>query len=330
MTVYNAGRHLIPAVESILSQSFRDFEFVVVDDASSDGSVEILRQFATRDPRIRLIANTANSGQTACLNQGLREAKGEWIARQDADDLSLPARLEAAWKAVETNDHLVLLGSNGWIISEDGHRTGMIHVPLHDEGIRWGMPFRNPFIHAGVLFRRILPDGTLVQYNERLKICQDWELWSRICRTGQTTNLPARLVAYRHRENSLSHQSSDRTRAENRSIAAELFRQSFPGFPLSDDAAGLLESFREGLSPENRNQFWALYRTVRKHWLECGHPRARQAEAVHHLQAGGALAARAPLLAAKDLAHAWTLTPVWVLGMLAQRLIARPHETTAF
>ncbi|MEI8311846.1 MAG: glycosyltransferase, partial [Verrucomicrobiota bacterium] len=241
LTVFNGGKFLGPAVESILCQSREDFEFVIVDDASTDGSAGILNQLAARDRRIRLFFNKENSGQTACLNQGLREARGRWIARQDADDLSLPGRLAAQMSHAARFPDLVLVGVNGWVIDERGTRTGLIHVPLSDAGIRWSMPFQNPFIHPGVIFRRVMPRGDRVAYCEDFRICQDWELWSRIADEGRVSNLPDRLVCYRDRRDSLSHNYSEDTRRECRAVSAAAWRKNFPGEPLSEEAAMLLE-----------------------------------------------------------------------------------------
>jgi glycosyltransferase involved in cell wall biosynthesis len=132
MTVYNAGRYLDAAIASIAAQTFRDWEFVIVDDASTDGSPEVAEAWAKRDSRIRVIRNAVNKGQTPCLNQGLREARGRWIARQDADDLSLPERLERQLAAA---DGFALLGTNGWIIDAAQPRKhrmdAAVFEPLH-------------------------------------------------------------------------------------------------------------------------------------------------------------------------------------------------------
>jgi glycosyltransferase involved in cell wall biosynthesis len=93
MTVFNAGRFFEPAIKSILAQTFRDFEFLIVDDASTDGSPDVAQAWAAKDGRLRVVRNNENKGQTACLNQGLRLARGKWTARQDADDLAHPLRL---------------------------------------------------------------------------------------------------------------------------------------------------------------------------------------------------------------------------------------------
>ena len=324
MTVFNAGRFLAESVESILAQTFRDFEFVIVDDASTDGSPAVLESYARRDPRIRLIFQKENSGQTACLNQGLGECRADWVARQDADDLSHPPRLAAQWQAVENKPSLVLLGVNGWIIGETGGFDGMIHVPIHDAGIRWSLPFRNPFIHTGVLFRRFHPDGSPVRYNPEFRICQDWELWSRVTSDGAVANLPGRLVTYRHTKSSLSNNSSARTREENRAIVENIWRKNFPDRNLTAQEASLLESFREGLAPGLWPAFQNFYANVRKEWLS-KRIRDRQSEAMHMIQAAGALAGPAPLAAASVMLSAFSTDPAWTAKTFWLRFVHTGH-----
>lgn len=320
MTVYNGGRFLAEAIRSILVQRFRDYEFLIIDDASNDGSVAVLKDFATRDARIRLILNERNKGQTACLNQGLRQAKGKWIARQDADDISMPDRLEAQWNGIKKTPNLMIVGVNGWVVDEQGSCTGMIHAPLDDDGIRWSLPFRNPFIHAGVMFRRQSPDGSAVLYDEEFQICQDWELWGRLLDHGNAINLPQRLVAYRHQEGSLSHQNLEKTRRETDLITTKLWQKSFPTHSPDRD---LLSSFREGLDVRYRQDFWRLYRGLRNENPTEG---VSQATAVHHMQAAGSLGGAHPLAMSIELLNALDSDPLWTIrtlrdGVLRPRLI---------
>ena len=312
MTVLNGGCHLAPAVQSILSQSHTDFEFLIVDDASTDGSIETLKTLAAEDSRIRLLLNDRNKGQTACLNQGLREAKGKWIARQDADDLSLPGRLAAQWDAVRSCPDLVLLGVNGWIIDEKGACSGLIHAPLHDPGIRWSMPFRNPFIHTGVMFRA--GEGF---YDEEFKICQDWEFWSRLAECGRLANLPNRLVAYRHSEKSLSHASAERTESESAKIVSRIWLGRF-GEELAPSS--LLTTFRNGLTSEKRSDFWDFYRNMRMRWTL---GETRQAAAVHHMQTAGAIGGKSISACAAELFAALRESPLWSLRVLWERFFMK-------
>jgi glycosyltransferase involved in cell wall biosynthesis len=314
MTVFNGGRHLAPAVQSILSQSHTDFEFLIVDDASTDGTIQTLQSFAAGDSRIRLLLNDRNKGQTACLNQGLREAKGKWIARQDADDLSLPGRLAEQWAVVRSCRDLVLVGVNGWIIDEKGACCGLIHAPLHDFGIRWSMPFRNPFIHTGVMFRA--GEGF---YDEEFKICQDWDFWSRLAERGRIANLPNRLVAYRHSEKSLSHSSAERTANESAAIVDRIWRGRFG---VEADAPSILADFRHGLSPENRKKFWSLYLEMRARWSRGD---IRQAVAVHHIQAAGSIGGKDLSACTAEIFSGLRHSPAWTLGVLRDRLFSRPR-----
>lgn len=312
MTVFNGGCHLAPAVQSILSQSHTDFEFLIVDDASTDGSIETLQTLAAGDSRIRLLLNDRNKGQTACLNQGLREAKGKWIARQDADDISLPGRLAAQWAAVQSCPDLVLLGVNGLIIDDKGVFRGLIHAPLHDPGIRWSMPFRNPFIHTGVMFRA--GEGF---YNEEFKICQDWEFWSRLAERGRLANLANRLVAYRHSEKSLSHASAERTDLESAEIVSRIWLGRFGEEPSQ---SSLLTSFRNGLTSEKRSPFWDFYRDTRMRWTLGD---TSQAAAVHHMQTAGAIGGKNIFECADELFAALRESPLWSLRVLWERLFMK-------
>ena len=332
MTVFNGGEFLVSAVDSILCQTWQDFEFVIVDDASTDGSVEVLSRLASKDSRIRLFCNAQNTGQTACLNQGLGEARGRWIARQDADDLSLPERLQAQMAHVRRFPGLVLLGTNGWILDEEGTRTGLIHVPLSDAGIRWAMAFQNPFIHTGVVFRKELPSGNAVRYCEDFRICQDWELWSRLADEGQVANLPDRLVCYRDRKDSLSHQFSESTRRECRAVAATAWKKNFPGEEMTGEAAALLEGFRCGLRPAQFWSFLSLYSCSRRRWAVRHPERAgeRQAEAVHWIQAAGGLISGGRLPACEAMLRAFLASPRWTFGAVWDRVFRMKEASPKF
>lgn len=308
MTVFNGGPFLSAAVRSILAQTFQDFEFLIVDDGSTDGSVAVLKTFAARDPRIRLIVREENAGQTACLNLGLREARGRWIARQDADDLSLPGRLAAQWRRLEERPELVVLGTNGWMVDEAGVTCGVIVVPAR--GVRAAMPFQNPFIHTAVVFRREISPGELVQYDERFRICQDWELWSRLAESGPCENLSGRWVAYRHRETSLSRAAAAATREECEQIAASAWARVFPNEAVPAD---VLAAFREGLPKERVREFWRIHdgRVL------------GEAAAVHNWQAAGALASTSRSEALRALGRTFRNAPFWTVSTLAMTLAIR-------
>jgi hypothetical protein len=196
---------------------------------------------------------------------------------------------------------------NGWIINEEGSVTGMIHAPLQDSGIRWAMPWRNPFIHTGVMFRA--GDGV---YAEEFRICQDWEFWSRLAERGRMANLRQRLVAYRHMEKSLSHYSAQRTEAESAKIVERIWLKTFGDRVADPD---LLRNFRQGLSLENQCAFWSFYRETRQHWTGGS---TRQAVAVHHLQAAGAFSKKNLRAILLELGFSFWKSPTFMLGVILE------------
>jgi glycosyltransferase involved in cell wall biosynthesis len=201
MAVHNAERYLREAVESILEQSFRDFELVVVDDGSTDGSRAILDTY--EDTRLRVLSSSENHGLTISLNRGLREARGTYVARQDADDISEATRLERQVAFLDDNPKIALLGTAYHRIDENGRRTGERTVPVDTESARWRLLFLNAFPHTSVMVRRavLLEVGP---YDERYRYAQDYELWSRIAALHDVAGLEDFLVSYRSSSTSMT------------------------------------------------------------------------------------------------------------------------------
>ena len=135
MPVFNAARYLAPAVQSVLGQTFRDFEFLIVDDGSTDSSGEMLRGYAARDPRIRLISRP-NTGYVVALNEMLGRARGELVARMDADDISLRARFERQVGALTRDPGLVCVGGACEMIDSRGSRLVDLTLPVTDAEIQ--------------------------------------------------------------------------------------------------------------------------------------------------------------------------------------------------
>ena len=213
MTMFDAARHLRAAVESILGQTFGDFEFLIVDDGSGDDSAAIVESYG--DARIRLVRNERNKGQTPCLNQGLALARGTWVARQDADDLSLPRRLERQMERLRRDEKLALLGCQAWLVDDGGKFTGLLDVALGPESIEWAGLWENPFIHTAAIFRRDVV-ARLGGYDESFRICQDYDLWMRVAAEHATANLSERFTVYRHAAQSLQHSGRETVREESR------------------------------------------------------------------------------------------------------------------
>ncbi|GAB0057072.1 hypothetical protein SIID45300_01393 [Candidatus Magnetaquicoccaceae bacterium FCR-1] len=202
-SVYNGAPHLDAAIESILAQTWRDFEFLLIDDASTDASPMILAAWAGRDPRIRLVRNAENLGLTRSLNKGIALARGVWIARQDADDRSLPERLERQLRFLESHPEVGLLGSAAWILQENGQRESIPRgVPSRHLAIAWHLLFANPFFHASVMVRRELLLAN--PYDESVRHSQDFELWGRLVSKTRAANLAEPLIELRHHDARIS------------------------------------------------------------------------------------------------------------------------------
>lgn len=204
MSVYNGQMFLREAIESILDQTFRDFEFLIINDGSSDQCSEIILSY--KDSRIRLIENQYNIGLTRSLNKGLYLSKGKLIARQDADDRSRPVRLEKQISYMESHRDVVLLGAQANYINEYGstHHSRGSEKFQSETGIKWQLIFDNPFIHSAVIFRRDIIWGALGGYNEDFVSNQDFELWSRVVPKYKTKNLSEYLIDLRVSSRSLS------------------------------------------------------------------------------------------------------------------------------
>jgi glycosyl transferase family 2 len=214
MAVYNGARYLREAVESVLNQSFQDFEFLVINDGSTDHTREIILSYD--DSRIRLVDNRQNRGQTASLNLGLQLAQGDLIARQDADDISEPERLARQVLFLEDHSEVALLGTGYAKIDSHGNVTGIRKLPLNSTDIRWSLLFFCPFVHSAVVFRKSLILQQIGFYNEAFTYSQDYELWLRIARQLEIANLPEPLVRFRISSFSMTASYGDKTQEGHR------------------------------------------------------------------------------------------------------------------
>jgi hypothetical protein len=194
MTVFNGERHLREAVDSVLGQSFRDFELLIIDDGSTDGTAALLDTIS--DPRVRRTRHAENVGLMRSLNHGLALARGELIARHDADDVSEPDRLARQVAFLDANPSVALVGAWYRKIDESGASLGERTLPVGHDQIRWALHFYCPFVHSAVVFRTsaVRDAGG---YDEALTFAEDYDLWSRLATVHRVANLPEPLVRYR-------------------------------------------------------------------------------------------------------------------------------------
>lgn len=203
MSVYNGERFLPVAVESILSQTFNDLEFIIVNDGSTDSSSEILYSYSKHDRRIRIIRNENNIGLTRSLNKALLSAKGGYIARMDADDIASSDRLEKQVDFMDNHPDVVLLGTAFYEINASGEELNRKRFPVSDKEIRGVLIRYNPFCHSSILIRRSALDVTGF-YDDKIATTQDYDLWFRLARTGKIANLPDYLMKRRYEGENIS------------------------------------------------------------------------------------------------------------------------------
>lgn len=221
MSAFNGEKFIKGAIDSILNQTFSDFEFIIVDNASTDKTNEII--LSCHDPRIVFIKNDSNLGQTKALNIGIRQARGEFIARMDADDISLPPRLELQYKCLSQNASLGVVGTWFTEIDEKGKHLKYFTMPTDPLEIKCYLISPGELgyyclAHPTVLIRRkVLLDVGLYDENYRT---QDYDLWVRIVKKYPIANLNRFLVKHRVVDLQQSRRFKDEVRMECQKIIA--------------------------------------------------------------------------------------------------------------
>lgn len=202
MSVYNAADTISSTIQSILQQSSRDYECIIINDGSSDRTAEILEQFRAKDPRI-IVLSQQQKGLAAALNRGLFVARGKYIVRQDADDISLPDRFEKQLAYIERT-RCDIVGSYSYLINEKGNILKIDKRPDTHEAIARRLLIANCILHPTVMFKKesVLRIGG---YNEEYEFSQDYDLYLRGLRAGLKYGcIPEPLVKIRHRSGASS------------------------------------------------------------------------------------------------------------------------------
>ena len=201
LPVYNAEKYLAVAIQSILSQTYTNFELIILNDGSTDHSKEVV--FSFQDSRIRYYEHE-NRGLANTLNKGISLAKGVYIARQDNDDISHPERLFHQVNFLESNSEIVMLGSFAQIIDEEGNDTGRIHRhATRSENCKLDLIFDNPFVHSSVMFRKEAVQN-IGAYDSSSDFFEDHNLWSRLSYDKKLANESRFLLKYREVSSGMS------------------------------------------------------------------------------------------------------------------------------
>jgi len=205
LPVYNAEPYLKLAIDSILKQSYEHFEFIIINDGSTDDSETIILSYT--DSRIKY-HKQENKGLGATLNVGLGLSRGKYIARQDQDDISHPERFQKQVYFLENNPNVLLLGTRAKVFKDDGTVMGYHNHATNSAVLKFDLLFDNPFVHSSVMFRRSAIDS-IGNYTVDRDLYEDFDLWSRFAEIGDVANLPEVLLDYRHHDKGMSKNFSN-------------------------------------------------------------------------------------------------------------------------
>lgn len=219
MSVFNGEKYLCEAVNSVLNQTFSDFELIIIDDGSVDNTFNLISSF--HDRRIRCLRNTQNLGLISSLNIGLSLVSSKYIARMDADDIALPRRFEEQISFLEENPQVGLLGSAYDVIDDLGVVVGHSELPLRDLTIRWNLLFNNSFCHSTLLMRKLALDAVGGLYRNYI-LAEDYHLVSQITKVCKVANLSNVLVRWRRSDKQISVTG----RSELEKTAARISREN--------------------------------------------------------------------------------------------------------
>ena len=202
MPVYNGAEYIREAIDSVLGQTFENFELLIIDDGSSDNSIDIIKSYS--DPRIILIKNNYNIGLVKTLNKGLDNAKGEFIARIDQDDVCYPERLERQLDFIRNNPEIILLGSGCMEIDKDGNEIAVHQYPSnHRKLFADLLKLKAFFPHSSAFFNKCVVTE-LGGYNFNLNGAEDCDLWLRIASVGKIACFPEPLIKLRKHSTSMT------------------------------------------------------------------------------------------------------------------------------
>lgn len=263
MAVYNGEKTIQRAIESILSQTFPDFEFLIIDDCSNDETIDIIQSY--HDKRVRLHRNIQNIGQTESLNVGIKLARAPYIARMDADDYSFPKRLEKQYDFLQENPDFAVVGTNCLVVNETGEKRSISRGCSRYEDIILKMLYGSSINHVSVLMRTE-PIKKLDGYRSKFMIAADFDLWSRLVRNGyKITTIPKILTAYVYSDKSYSYRNKTNKYEELVEIIYENI-QCFSSYPTSKEdvqcvARIFSDEFSE-LSDEDRSMGQILFKNI--------------------------------------------------------------------
>jgi glycosyltransferase involved in cell wall biosynthesis len=205
LPVYNGEKYLAESLDSVFAQTYQNWELVIINDGSTDGTENLILNY--HDKRIRYFPNEGNKGIIFSLNRGIRESNGLYIARLDADDIALPGRIEKQVEFLSGNPEFSMCGSYFQTIDSNGRLLKNVEFPANNRDAQSFLLLHNCFCHSAIMMRTNIAKE--LKYDEKFQVCEDYDLWYRISRTGKILNLPVYTTQYRVHENNMTTRKSE-------------------------------------------------------------------------------------------------------------------------
>lgn len=322
MPVYNSERYVAKSIESILNQTYTNFEFLIFDDGSTDNSREIISSFASGDNRIIPFYSDVNLGYVTHLNKGILLAKGDLIARMDSDDIAMADRLQAQVDFLWRNSDVAVVGSSSIVIDADGRDVTVSNRNISPEQLFWQSFFTNPISHPTVMFRRsvILNIG---MYDPLKMPSEDYDLWVRVLRHSKIANLEMPLLRYREHSLSISKVRSEEQRMGSIQTLIDHWR-FYLKKPLTHDVASFLKNFHKGYELQSISSIRMAYISILnlyfKHYFRKGFVDSVKKDVFGILLY---LTLRARVFSVITFLHFGALTSLFFPWQMSRRLILR-------
>ena len=264
MPVFNAEKYLQPAITSILTQTYKNLELFIIDDCSNDGSMKIISSF--NDHRVKIISNSRNRGISVSLNKGIDASKGKYIARMDADDISHPERLKMQIRFMERFPQIGLLGTAYHLIDKNGKKLSTFRYPINSIDLKWKLLSGPIFPHPTVMIRKDLLVSYNLKYNEELDCSQDYDLWCRLLKFTDGSNLVKPLIQYRKHPKSISFSKRIQQQRNKFKISINLILDLFHDFRITPNHAWIFRKIIQNkldiLNTKQLNQGFCLFKNA--------------------------------------------------------------------
>lgn len=261
MTVYNAQAYLDLALESLVRQTYDRLQIIVVNDGSTDETASIIEEFKKADSRIELVALKERLGPSGASNIGLDQARGDYLARMDADDIAFLDRIEKQVALLNDNPQVVVVGGQCFLINEESEIVGEKNFPLKDREIRQSLFYLNPIAHPACMVNRTLLPKDFEYYRQDSPLAHDLELIFKLGEFGALANLPDRLLYYRQTFSSLSLKDPKKTFLDTLAVRQRALKE----YSYRPDFRGWLFHLAQKLTitPLPSELIYPLFRLVR-------------------------------------------------------------------